>query len=49
MAQGILRRILSTHPSHGTRIEDIEKWLPQAVDVYRSQGVSSRATSVPNP
>lgn len=28
---------MSTHPSHETRIADIQKWLPEAKQVYRTQ------------
>jgi predicted Zn-dependent protease len=32
---------LSTHPSHGTRLRQIEQWLPEAMEYYRaSQGGS---------
>jgi metalloendopeptidase OMA1, mitochondrial len=27
---------LSTHPSHGTRIANMKKWLPRAMDYYRA-------------
>jgi predicted Zn-dependent protease len=30
---------LSTHPSHGTRLQQLEAWMPQAVEEY------NRATS----
>jgi len=26
---------LSTHPSHGTRITNLNKWMPEAIDVYK--------------
>lgn len=26
--------ILSTHPSHGTRIADLKQWMPTAMDIY---------------
>ncbi len=26
---------LSTHPSHGTRIEQLQKWMPEALSYYR--------------
>jgi predicted Zn-dependent protease len=25
---------LSTHPSHGTRIRQLEKWMPEALEHY---------------
>jgi metalloendopeptidase OMA1, mitochondrial len=28
---------LSTHPSDGTRISDIHRWLPEAMKYYRPQ------------
>jgi len=27
---------LSTHPSHGRRVEDIDKWMPEAVQAYQA-------------
>jgi metalloendopeptidase OMA1, mitochondrial len=27
---------LSTHPSHGTRIQQLKKWLPEAQEIYRT-------------
>jgi predicted Zn-dependent protease len=27
--------LLSTHPSHGTRIEQINAWMPEALALYR--------------
>ena len=29
---------LSTHPSHGTRIQDLQAQLPRALEIYRAQG-----------
>jgi predicted Zn-dependent protease len=31
---------LSTHPSHETRIRDLENWLPQALSLYKASGHS---------
>ena len=32
------RQLLSDHPSHGTRIQQLENWMPQAMEEYnRSQ------------
>ena len=28
-------QFLSTHPSHETRIQDLQKWIPQALQEYR--------------
>jgi len=28
----------STHPSHETRISDLEAWMPQALEIYRQSG-----------
>jgi predicted Zn-dependent protease len=25
---------LSTHPSHGTRIQQLQGWMPQAIEEY---------------
>ena len=29
--------ILSTHPSHDTRIVDLQEWMPAALEIYRSR------------
>ena len=29
--------ILSTHPSHDTRIADLQQWMPAALEIYRSR------------
>ena len=29
--------ILSTHPSHDTRIADLQEWMPAALEIYRSR------------
>jgi predicted Zn-dependent protease len=28
---------LSTHPTHATRIDDLRKWLPEAMGYYRTR------------
>lgn len=28
---------LSTHPSHGTRIDQLKKWMPEAMHIYQSK------------
>ena len=28
------RQLLSDHPSHGTRIQQLENWMPQAMEEY---------------
>ncbi|HEU4685843.1 MAG TPA: M48 family metallopeptidase [Nitrospira sp.] len=28
---------LSTHPSHGTRIEQLKKWMPEALSIYQAR------------
>lgn len=30
--------LLSTHPSHSTRIQDLQMWMPAALDIYRKNG-----------
>ncbi|MES4786017.1 MAG: peptidase, partial [Nitrospiraceae bacterium] len=38
---------LSTHPSHGTRIKQLQEWMPEALALYkRTQHVAS--TPLPN-
>ena len=33
---------LSTHPSHGTRIQQLESWMPKALEEYhKAQGASA--------
>jgi metalloendopeptidase OMA1, mitochondrial len=31
---------LSTHPSHETRIRDLENWMPQALSLYKASGLA---------
>src|SRR5262249_20285008 len=33
---------LSTHPSHETRIRDLEAWLPEALPLYKASGYTER-------
>jgi predicted Zn-dependent protease len=28
---------MSTHPSHGTRIDQLKKWMPEAMAVYQTK------------
>ena len=37
---------LSTHPSHGTRIAQLEEWMPQALRIYREATLEADS---PNP
>lgn len=34
---------LSTHPSHGTRIEQLKSWMPEAMAIYRKRTPASDA------
>ncbi|GJL49354.1 MAG: peptidase M48 [Nitrospirales bacterium] len=34
-SQGASPEFLSTHPAHGTRIEDLKKWMPEALALYQ--------------
>ena len=34
-SKGSVPEFLSTHPSHDTRIQDLEKWMPEAMDLYK--------------
>jgi predicted Zn-dependent protease len=43
MSQGQPPQFLSTHPSHGTRITQMEKWMPEAMTHYHPQSVASAA------
>ena len=33
---------MSTHPSHETRIRDLEAWLPEAQVLYKASGYSEK-------
>jgi len=35
---------LSTHPSHETRIRDLENWMPQALSLYKASGLAGEPT-----
>ncbi|MHC4607255.1 MAG: M48 family metallopeptidase [Planctomycetota bacterium] len=35
---GVQVKYLSTHPDHGTRIADMKRWMPQAMQYYRRAG-----------
>jgi predicted Zn-dependent protease len=35
---------LSTHPNHGTRIANLESWMPQAVPYYQNHDLPLPAT-----
>ena len=37
---------LSTHPSHGTRIAQLEEWMPEALRIYREATLEADS---PNP
>ncbi len=34
---GSSSEFLSTHPSHGTRIQQLQKWMPEALALYQAQ------------
>lgn len=37
----------STHPSHGTRIHDLNGWMPQAMTIYENSRTKSTAQRLP--
>ncbi|WP_447986982.1 M48 family metallopeptidase [Nitrospira sp. Nam74] len=43
MSQGQPPEFLSTHPSHGHRIDQIEKWMPEAMSYYHPDPPPSNA------
>lgn len=47
MSQGQPPQFLSTHPSHGTRITQIEQWMPEAMSHYHRQPGSPAADLPP--
>ena len=38
---------LSTHPSHGTRIADLQSWMPEALDLYAKATPAPAAPELP--
>lgn len=38
---------LSTHPSHETRIRDLERWMPEAVKLYKASGRTDKPHPLP--
>jgi predicted Zn-dependent protease len=38
---------LSTHPSHETRIRDLNKWMPEAMSLYRANPAPARVERLP--
>ncbi len=36
MSQGVPPEFMSTHPAHGTRIADLQGWMPEALSIYQS-------------
>ncbi|MGB0909770.1 MAG: M48 family metallopeptidase [Nitrospirales bacterium] len=36
-SQGAPPEFMSTHPAHGTRIEDLKGWMPEAMSIYQSR------------
>ena len=47
MSQGHPPQFLSTHPSHGTRIAQIEEWMPEAMSHYNPQPGTTAADLPP--
>src|SRR5881397_2410702 len=37
LSKGQPPEFLSTHPGHGTRIKQLEEWMPEALSYYRPQ------------
>ena len=37
LSGGAQSEFLSTHPSHGTRISQLQKWMPEALSLYRPE------------
>jgi len=37
MSGGAPSEFLSTHPSHGTRITQLKKWMPEAMAIYQTR------------
>jgi len=40
---GTTSEFMSTHPSHETRIEQLKKWLPEAMAIYQAKPSSPAA------
>lgn len=38
---------MSTHPSHGTRIQDLTRWIPEAMPLYEASGYSESPQVLP--
>jgi predicted Zn-dependent protease len=38
---------LSTHPSHETRIRDLNRWMPEALKLYKASGDTDRPKPLP--
>ena len=36
ISQGAPAEFMSTHPAHGTRIADLQGWMPEALSIYQS-------------
>jgi predicted Zn-dependent protease len=49
MSKGQPPEFLSTHPSHGTRIKQLESWMPEALSHYRPQQGMQTADLPPEP
>jgi len=39
--------LLSTHPSHGTRIQQLEEWMPEALSLYAQASKAPQAPDLP--
>lgn len=40
---------MSTHPSHKTRIDDLNRWMPEAMKLYNASPLKTRTTRLPLP
>lgn len=38
---------MSTHPSHGTRIQDLTRWIPDAMPLYEASGYNDQPQVLP--
>jgi metalloendopeptidase OMA1, mitochondrial len=43
ISQGQPPEFLSTHPGHGTRIQQLQSWMPEALDLYRPHAAGPAA------